>query len=94
MVSIAAYVFLVVRVDPAARSHHEQVIVGICVGLTGAVIGKILGVLWARFQYRQLLNTRGHATTPPSGAGGRVVNFKMRTLLDVFREHDIESTSG
>ena len=73
LISVGAYVIHAVRLDPVTSSHREQVIIGIFVGLAGALIGKILGILWARHQYRQLLSTQGRSAMPPTGAAGRVV---------------------
>jgi hypothetical protein len=59
LISVGAYVIHALRVDPVTSSHRDQVIIGICVGLAGAVIGKVLGILLARYQYRKLLREQG-----------------------------------
>ena len=64
LVSVGAYLIHVNWLDPVTRSHGERIITGICVGLAGMLAGKILGVLWARYQYRRLRSAQEHAETP------------------------------
>lgn len=74
LVSVGAYVFYAVWMDPVIRTRRERVIIGVCVGLTGALVGKILGVLWARYQYRQLFTARA----PRGNAAIAVSNVRRR----------------
>jgi drug/metabolite transporter (DMT)-like permease len=55
LLSVAAYVIYAVWLDPVSRSLGERLITGIVVGLVAMLLGKILGVLWARYQYHHLL---------------------------------------
>jgi hypothetical protein len=66
LVSVGAYVIHTLWMDPVTRSHLERVVTGICVGFAGALIGKILGILWARYQYHQLIGAQGHTETSSS----------------------------
>lgn len=55
---VSAYVSFAVWLDPAVRSLGERVVLGIAAGLAGMLVGKVLGVLRARYQYRQLLSAQ------------------------------------
>lgn len=59
LLSVGAYVTYSIWLDPVVRSLGERVIIGIGIGLAGMLIGKILGIAWARYQYRQLLRAQG-----------------------------------
>lgn len=72
LLSVGAYVIYSIWLDPVIRSLGERVIIGIGIGLAGMLMGKILGIAWARYQYRRLLGAHGPAATPPAraAAGG------------------------
>jgi hypothetical protein len=66
LVSIGAYVIYAMWLDPVVRSHLERIITGLCVGLAGGLVGKVLGMLWARYRYRRLFYEQVQAATPPA----------------------------
>ena len=67
LVSVGTYVLYSVLMNPVASNHREQIIIGIAVGLAGAVIGKILGIVRARYRYHRLLAAKWQHTMPSGG---------------------------
>lgn len=64
LVAVGAYVIYSAWLDPLNRSLGERAIIGVGIGLGAMLIGKILGIAWAHYQYRQLLNAVGAASLP------------------------------
>jgi len=54
LLSVVAYSLFSMRADSVTRTNREHLIIGACVALAAALIGKVLGVLWSRYQYRAL----------------------------------------
>jgi hypothetical protein len=59
LLSVGAFVAYSVWLDPVARSLGERVLLGVGIGLVAMLIGKLLGMGWARYQARQLLRGIG-----------------------------------
>jgi hypothetical protein len=55
LLTVGAYLGYSLWLDPVVRSLGERVITGIVVALAGMLIGKMLGIGRARYQYRRLL---------------------------------------
>jgi hypothetical protein len=55
LLATGAFVAYSAWLDPVARSLDERLVIGTMIGLVGMLIGKVMGIAWARFQYRQLL---------------------------------------
>jgi len=55
LLSVAAYMTHALWLDAVSRGAGERIVVGICLGFSSALAGKVLGILWARYQYRKLL---------------------------------------
>jgi hypothetical protein len=55
LVSVGTYVGYSLWLDPVVRGFGERVIIGTVICLAGMLIGKVMGIAWARYQYRQLL---------------------------------------
>jgi hypothetical protein len=68
LLSVGAFVIYSVWLDPVMRSLGERVLIGMGIGLAGMLMGKILGIAWARYQYRKLLRDQGQAATSSAGS--------------------------
>lgn len=64
LLGVGAFVAYSVWLDPVTRSLGERVIVGVAIGLVAMLIGKVIGISWARYQYRQLLRTQANVSLP------------------------------
>jgi hypothetical protein len=71
LLSVGAFVTYSVWLDPVARSLGERVVIGVGVGLVAMLIGKVLGMSWARYQARQLLRGIGQRSSAADGSGLR-----------------------
>ena len=60
LVSVVAYTLHSTLIDPIIRSHSERLVTTLGVALAGAVVGKIAGILAARYRYRQLTASQSH----------------------------------
>jgi len=59
ILAVIAYAAYAVWLDPETVSLGMRIVSGLGAGLVGMAVGKILGIGWARYQYRQLLATQG-----------------------------------
>lgn len=59
LLSVAAYSLFAMRADSVSRGIREHFVIGTCVAVAAATIGKILGMLWAHHQYRELMRAQG-----------------------------------
>lgn len=64
LVAVGAFAAYSVWLDPVVRSLGERVIIGGVIGLVAMLIGKVIGMSWARYQYRQLLRTQASLASP------------------------------
>ena len=61
LLTVIAYASYAVWLDPESVSLAARLLSGFGAALLGMAIGKILGIGWARYQYRQLLKAQGLA---------------------------------
>jgi hypothetical protein len=54
---LGAYALSTTWMTSTPHSRREQVLLVGCVALAGALTGKALGIIWARYQYWRLLRT-------------------------------------
>lgn len=59
LLSVGAFVAFSVWLDPVARSLGERVLIGLGIALVAMLIGKVIGIGWARYRARLLLRNVG-----------------------------------
>jgi hypothetical protein len=64
LLAVGAFVAYSVWLDPVVRSLGERIIIGVVIGLVAMLIGKVLGMSFARYQARQLLRTQANLSLP------------------------------
>lgn len=62
--SVGAFAVYSVWLDPVIRSLGERVIIGVVIGLVAMLMGKVIGISWARYQHRQLLRAQAQVSLP------------------------------
>ena len=61
LLSASGYLIYSLWIDPLIRTHRERVVTGICIALAGALIGKMVGIQWARSKDRSQIRTPGNS---------------------------------
>ena len=76
LLTVGSYAGYAVLLDPAVHGTRHRVFIGLALGFAAAVVGKVTGILHARYRLRQLLVTadadgqRADARRHAESAGG------------------------